>query len=92
LIFGRTARFKRAAKKLSAPDRGRLADALSRYERDPAHPSLHVKRVQETAGVWEARASLSIRFTFEKIEGGILLRNVGPHDPPHEGRRLPAAP
>ena len=80
MIFERTARFKRAAKKLTARDRDRLAKALLLYERDPAHPSLGIKRVQGTKGVWEGRASDAIRFTFEKIEGGILLRNVGPHD------------
>lgn len=81
MIFERTARFKRAAKQLSARDREHLTTALHQFERDPTHPSLHVKRVQGTAGIWEARASLALRFTFEKIEGGILLRNVGLHDP-----------
>ena len=45
----------------------------------PAHPSLGIKRIQGTQGIWEGRASDAIRFTFEKIEGGILLRNVGSH-------------
>ncbi len=81
MIFERTARFKRAAKKLGTQDRERLAKALLRYEEDPSHPSLHVKRIQGTKAIWEGRVSDSIRFTFEKIEGGIVLRNVGAHDP-----------
>jgi len=81
VIFERTSRFKRAAKKLADDDRDRLDKALLRYEQDPSHPSLAVKRVQGTEGIWEARASDALRFTFEKIEGGILLRNVGAHDP-----------
>lgn len=81
MIFERTARFKRAAKKLIAEDRDRLEKALLRYEQDPSYPSLGVKRVQGTKGVWEGRASDALRFTFEKIEGGIRLRNVGAHDP-----------
>lgn len=81
MIFERTARFKRAAKKLTRQDRERLAKALSLYETDPSHPSLGVKRMQGTKDVWEGRASDAVRFTFEKIDGGILLRNVGAHDP-----------
>lgn len=81
MIFERTPRFKRAAKKLSAEDRDRLEKALLRNEQDPSHPSLVVKRIQGTKGIWEARASDALRFTFEMIEGGILLRNVGAHDP-----------
>ena len=81
MIFERTSRFKRAAKKLTTEDRDRLDKALLRYEQDPSHPSLGVKRVQGTKGIWEARASDALRFTFEKIEGGVLLRNVGAHDP-----------
>lgn len=80
MIFERTTRFKRAAKKPSAQDRDRLAKALTLYEGDPAHPSLGIKRIQGTGGIWEGRASDAIRFTFEKIDGGILLRNVGSHD------------
>lgn len=81
MIFERTSRFKRAAKKLTTEDRDRRDKALLRYEQDPSHPSLGIKRVQGTKGIWEARASDALRFTFEKIEGGILLRNVGAHDP-----------
>ena len=80
MILERTSRFKPAAKRLTEQDRGRLATALLRYEENPSHPSLGVKRLQGTKDIWEGRASDSIRFTFEKIEGGILLRNVGPHD------------
>lgn len=80
MIFERTTRFKRAAKRLPAQDRDRLAKALLQYEADPSHPSLGIKRVQGTARIWEGRASESLRFTLEKIENGILLRNVGAHD------------
>jgi len=81
VIFERTTRFKRAAKKLTAQDHERVAKALLLYETNPAHPSLGVKRIQGTADIWEGRASDSIRFTFQKFDGGILLRNVGAHDP-----------
>jgi mRNA-degrading endonuclease RelE of RelBE toxin-antitoxin system len=80
VILERTERFKRAAKKLDQPDRERLARALERLAIDLRHPSLRVKRVQGTASVWEARASDELRITFEMIDGGVLLRNVGRHD------------
>ena len=80
MIFERTTRFKRAAKRLSAQNHERLAKALFLYEENPSHPSLGVKRIQGTKDIWEGRASDSVRFTFQKIDGGILLRNVGPHD------------
>jgi mRNA-degrading endonuclease RelE of RelBE toxin-antitoxin system len=81
VIFERTTRFKRAAKKLTSQDRERLAKALVLYEADPSHPSLGIKRVQGTKDIWEGRASDAVRFTLEKIDGGILLRSVGSHDP-----------
>lgn len=80
MIFERTTRFKRAAKKLTAQDRERLGKALLLYEASPSHLSLGIKRMQGTKGIWEGRASDSVRFTFEKTKGGILLRNVGAHD------------
>jgi hypothetical protein len=81
VIFERTTLFKRAAKKLTNQDRERLAKALVLYEADPPQPLLGIKRMQGTKGIWEGRASDAIRFTFEKIDAGILLRNVGLHDP-----------
>lgn len=81
MTFERTERFKRAAKRLGARDRERLYRALGRFASDPSHPALRVKRIQGTERFWEARVSDAIRFTFERIEGGNLLRNVGPHDP-----------
>ncbi len=39
-----------------------------------------MKLVQGTAGIWEARASEALRFTFQRTEGGAVLRNVAAHD------------
>ena len=65
-----TDRFRRAYRSLSPQDRKRV----QRY------PGLRVKRLQGTAGIWEARASRSPRITF-KVEGeDLTLRNVGHHD------------
>lgn len=44
------------------------------------HPGLGVKRIQGTDGIWEARASRSLRLTFEISADLIILRNVGSHN------------
>ena len=44
-----------------------------------AHPSLRIKRIQGTSSIWEASIDMDYRFTFEKLEGGIKLRNIGKH-------------
>jgi mRNA interferase RelE/StbE len=41
---------------------------------------LRVKKAQGTSDIWEARASHSLRLTFEVHEDLLILRNVGPHD------------
>jgi len=80
VIFERTTRFKRAAKRLTTQDHERIAKALFLFEENPSHPSLGVKGIQGTKDISEGRASDALRFTFQKIDGGILLRNVGPYD------------
>jgi mRNA interferase RelE/StbE len=80
MIIVRSPRFDRAYKKLP-PDvqkqfRQKLELLVSSNLR---HPSLRVKRIKGTEGIWEARIDMAHRFTFEKIEGGIRLRVIGPH-------------
>jgi len=47
---------------------------------DLHHPGLQVKKVQGTENIWETRAGLAIRITFEVKEDAIILRNAGRHD------------
>jgi len=75
-----TRRFRRAYRKLSPEDRKRVNRALRRIAKDPRHPGLQVKRMQGTRGIWEARASRSLRITFEMEGDALVLRNVGRHD------------
>lgn len=75
-----TNRFQRAYSDLTDDNAERVKRALRLLADNPRHPGLRVKRVQGTDRIWEARAGLSVRLTFE-IEGdGIVLRNVGAHD------------
>jgi len=45
-----------------------------------AHPSLHIKKVQDSRNIWEGRITKGYRFTFQ-VEGDVcLLRRLGTHD------------
>lgn len=75
-----TDRFRRAFADLDDADAARVEKALRLLAADPRYPSLRVKRVQGTEGIWEARASDSLRITFEMRGDLLILRVVGPHD------------
>ncbi len=49
-------------------------------ERGLTHPSLGVKKIKGTKNIWEARASRSLRITFNFEGDTIILRTVGEHD------------
>jgi mRNA interferase RelE/StbE len=44
------------------------------------YPGLRVKKIKGTEYIWEARASRSLRMTFQIEEDTIILRNIGQHD------------
>ena len=75
-----TRRFERAYISLEAGDAAHVAKAIYLLAGDSRHPGLRVKKVQGTSDIWEARASHSLRLTFEIHEDLLILRNVGPHD------------
>jgi len=75
-----TQRFERAYIRLQAGDAARVEEAIHLLAGDMRHPGLRVKRVQGTSDIWEARASHSLRRTFEIHEDLLILRNVGLHD------------
>ena len=53
---------------------------LSLLLSNPRHPSLGLKRIQGTRGLWEARVSRSHRLTLEIVGETYILRRVGTHD------------
>ena len=77
----RTARFRRAYRKLEPRRREQVKKALAQLLADRAHPGLRVKRVRGTEGVWELRVGRDIRVTFQIETDAYVLRNVGHHDP-----------
>jgi mRNA-degrading endonuclease RelE of RelBE toxin-antitoxin system len=75
-----TRRFERTFSDLPDEDAERVRKALRLLAENPRHPSLQAKRIQGTEGIWEARAGLAIRLTYETRSDLIILRNVGLHD------------
>ncbi|MBM3131004.1 MAG: hypothetical protein FJ009_20550 [Chloroflexi bacterium] len=75
-----TERFQRAYVNLDDDQIALVKKALRLLTSEPRHPSLRVRKMQGTTDIWEARASRSLRLTFELRGDTILLRNVGAHD------------
>lgn len=47
---------------------------------NPQHPSLRTKKIRGQKGIFEASITMEIRITWQYVEEGILLRNIGMHD------------
>jgi len=76
----RTARFKKAWEELNEEEGALARKAIGNLVTDVRYPALRVKKIRGARDLWEARASLSLRMTFQ-IEGDmIILRNIGHHD------------
>ena len=76
----RSSRFDKKYHKLPFKIQGKFDEKIkflvaSNY----AHPSLRVKRIHGTLYIWEASIDMDYRFTFEKLENAIKLRNIGKH-------------
>lgn len=78
--IARTERFKKAWGRLTETEREPGRKAIENLATDIRHPGLRVKKIAGTVGIWEARASISLRLTFEVRGDLITLRNIGPHD------------
>lgn len=78
--IARTGTFHKAWLDLTGEQKELARKAITNLARDIRYPSLRVKKMKGTARIWEARASRSLRMTFQ-IEGDtIILRNIGKHD------------
>lgn len=80
MIFQRTERFKRMYKKLDVERQNAIKKSLSLMSDNINHPSLRLKRIQGTKGIWEASATMGLRITFDWEGDTIILRNCGEHD------------
>lgn len=80
MIIVRSPRFDRAYNKLPKPIQELFKKKVALLvSSNLTHPSLRVKKIQGTEGIWEASIDMAHRFTFDKIEGGIRLRVIGKH-------------
>ncbi len=75
-----TNRFKRAYQELNSEEQALADKALRLLVENLRHPSLRVKKIKGTEGIWEARVSRSIRLTFEVHGDLLMLRTIGRHD------------
>lgn len=75
VVFARS--FIKAFDQLDSELAAKILKALALLESNPRHPSLHLKRVRSTAGVWEARVDLDYRMTLGIERDCYVMRNVG---------------
>jgi mRNA interferase RelE/StbE len=76
----RTARFKKAWEQLTETDKRLARKAIARLVKDLRYPAIRTKKIKGVNNIWEARASLSLRITFQIEKDVIILRNIGHHD------------
>jgi len=78
--IARTERFKKAWILLTKTEKSLARKAISKLASDIRYPALRVKKIKGVSDIWEARASLDLRITFQIKRDTILLRNIGHHD------------
>ncbi len=80
MIVDKTKSFKCDFKKLDSLLQKRFTKQIKLFLEYKKHPSLLIKKVKGTNGIFEARLSKSYRFTFYINDGVIVLRKIGEHD------------
>ena len=73
-------RFRKSYQRLPHSIQAKVDKQLTVLTENPRHPSLQVKRIKGTKGLWEARVDLQYRLTFEMTGDTMYLRVVGNHD------------
>jgi mRNA-degrading endonuclease RelE of RelBE toxin-antitoxin system len=75
-----SAAFEKQFARLPRNIRETTYDKLGFLLKDPAHPSLRVKKVKGTDTIWEMSITMNYRVTFQVGDDEIILRNIGTHD------------
>lgn len=74
-------RFQKHYKKLSSEEKSQFKRKLSIFVENPLHPSLRVKRIQGTDGLFEFSVNMDIRVIwFYEGETLVALIDIGHHD------------
>jgi mRNA-degrading endonuclease RelE of RelBE toxin-antitoxin system len=85
MIYWRSDQFNRSYRQLPRPIQDKAVKAFRQFRENPAHPSLGVKKVKRTPGIWEGRVDYFWRFTFkyQTSENGdpvCYFLNIGRHE------------
>jgi len=80
LEFRATRTFDKLFTALPAKIQKRALEKLGLYENDHRHPSLRIRKVEGTSGIWEMSVTKDYRITFQQEGNVVLLRNIGSHD------------
>lgn len=79
-----TSRFKKGFQRLTLDQQQvfqKQMELLSNNPVPPFHPSLRIKKIQGTSGIFECSINRDIRLTWQYHQSGYtLLRNIGKHD------------
>jgi mRNA interferase RelE/StbE len=78
--IARTEGFKKAWRQLTEEQKVLARKSIENLIADMRYPALRVKKIKGTENIWEARASHSLRMTFQIEKDTIILRNIGQHD------------
>lgn len=75
-----TETFRRCYRDLPQAVQEKVDRQIAMLAANPRHPSLAVKKIKGTQGIWEARVDRGYRMTFAMRDDVVFLRRVGPHD------------
>ncbi|MEA2065444.1 MAG: hypothetical protein U9O66_04100 [Patescibacteria group bacterium] len=78
--FYRTEKFKKKYKKLPKRIREATKKQLIFLSSNSRHPSLNIKKMNNSRDIWERRITESYRFTFQIKQNLCILRNIGSHN------------
>ena len=73
-------KFADRVKKLSDEIKKTLKKKLDIMLDNPQHPSLRTKKIQGQKDIFESSITMGVRITWQYIDDGIYLRNIGEHD------------
>lgn len=78
--YKRTPRFKKAFEALPEHVKKKVRKAFLLFQENPRHPSLQIKKMEGTTGIYEGRIDQKYRFTFHYEGDVVFFRDIGPHD------------
>ncbi len=78
LLFSKP--FVRDYRKLSKQIQTAIDKQIEFFMSNPGHPSLNIKKMNDSRDIWEGRITKSYRFTYQTKRDTYVLRTVGTND------------